>query len=49
MVPSLTTVAVPTTQIGKASARLILERLRGAQDTPGKLNLGFELVARESA
>lgn len=48
-VPSLTTVAVPTTEIGKASARLILERLRGAQDTPGKLDLGFRLVARESA
>jgi LacI family gluconate utilization system Gnt-I transcriptional repressor len=49
LVPSLTTVAVPTTQIGKASAQLILQRLRGAQDTPGKLNLGFQLVVRESA
>jgi LacI family transcriptional regulator, gluconate utilization system Gnt-I transcriptional repressor len=49
MVPSLTTVAVPTTRIGKEAAKLILQRLKGVQDTPGKLNLGFELVARESA
>jgi LacI family transcriptional regulator, gluconate utilization system Gnt-I transcriptional repressor len=49
MVPSLTTVAVPTTQIGRQAAQLILQRLKGVHDTPGKLNLGFELVARDSA
>ena len=49
LVPSLTTVAVPTTRIGREAAQLILQRLRGGQATPGKLNLGFELVARESA
>lgn len=49
MVPSLTTVAVPTTRIGSEAAQLILQRLRGVQDTPGKLNLGFQLVKRDSA
>jgi len=49
LVPSLTTVAVPTTRIGQEAARLILLRLKGGEPSPGRLDLGFELVARESA
>jgi LacI family gluconate utilization system Gnt-I transcriptional repressor len=49
MVPSLTTVSVPTTRIGNEAARMILQRLKGVRDIPGKLDLGFELLARESA
>lgn len=49
MVPSLTTVAVPTTRIGREAAQLILQRLKGGPEIPRRLNLGFELLARESA
>lgn len=49
LVPSLTTVAVPTTRIGKEAAQLILQRLKGGPQSPGRLDLGFELVPRESA
>jgi len=49
LVPSLTTVAVPTTRIGKEAARLILQRLKGGQQGSRTLDLGFQLVARESA
>lgn len=49
LVPSLTTVAVPTTRIGKEAAKIILRRLRGEKPGPRKLDLGFQLVARQSA
>jgi LacI family transcriptional regulator, gluconate utilization system Gnt-I transcriptional repressor len=49
LVPALTTVAVPTTQIGERAAALILQRLRGEQPRTRKLDLGFKLVVRQSA
>jgi LacI family gluconate utilization system Gnt-I transcriptional repressor len=49
LLPALTTVAVPTTRIGQDAARIILQRLKGGKAGPRKVDLGFELVARESA
>ena len=49
LVPALTTVAVPTTRIGQEAARIILQRLKGGKTGPRRLDLGFDLVARESA
>lgn len=49
LVPALTTIAVPTARIGQEGARMILQRLRGEKTGPKKLDLGFELIARESA
>jgi len=49
LVPALTTVAVPTKRIGQDAARIILQRLKGGKAGPRKVDLGFELVARESA
>lgn len=49
LVPALTTVAVPTKRIGQDAAKIILQRLKGEKAGPRKLDLGFELVARESA
>lgn len=49
LVPALTTVAVPTTRIGQEAASIILRRLRGEKSGPRKLDLGFELLARDSA
>jgi len=48
LVPSLTTVAVPTTRIGQEAAKIILRRLRGEKSGPRKLDLGFQFVARQS-
>jgi LacI family gluconate utilization system Gnt-I transcriptional repressor len=48
LVPALTTVAVPTTRIGKEAASIILRRLRGEKAGPRKLDLGFQLVVRQS-
>ncbi len=49
LVPPLTTVAVPSTRIGQEAAKIILARLRGEKKTRKKVDLGFELVIRESA
>jgi LacI family gluconate utilization system Gnt-I transcriptional repressor len=47
--PALTTIAVPTRRIGSEAGRLLLQSMRGeAIDVP-KLDLGFELKARESS
>lgn len=48
LVPSLTTVAVPTTRIGREAAQIILRRLRGQESRPRKLDLGFRFVERQS-
>jgi LacI family gluconate utilization system Gnt-I transcriptional repressor len=49
LVPALTTVAVPTKRIGQDAARIILQRLKGDKAGPRKVDLGFDLIARESA
>ena len=49
LVPPLTTVAVPSTRIGREAAKIILARLRGEKVGRKKIDLGFELVIRGSA
>ncbi|MFE2540358.1 LacI family DNA-binding transcriptional regulator [Actinacidiphila glaucinigra] len=48
LVPSLTTVAVPSARIGELAARLLLTRMRGAPVDQPHQDVGFRVVARES-
>jgi LacI family gluconate utilization system Gnt-I transcriptional repressor len=47
--PALTTVHVPSYEIGRRSGELLLARIRGDQDLPARVDLGFRVVARASA
>jgi LacI family gluconate utilization system Gnt-I transcriptional repressor len=49
LAPSLTTVKVPGYEIGRTAADMILRRLRGGSVDPKIVDLGFELLFRESA
>jgi LacI family gluconate utilization system Gnt-I transcriptional repressor len=49
LVPRLTTVRVPRYRIGAEAARLIVDRLNGADASPRVRDLGFEIIRRESA
>lgn len=49
LVPALTTVRVPRQAIGEHAARLILERLEGRAPASSVVDLGYEIVVRESA
>ncbi len=46
--PSLTTIRQPLHSMGTSSARLLLDRLRGAKDYPDQLAIVPELIIRES-
>ncbi|MBV8603955.1 MAG: LacI family DNA-binding transcriptional regulator [Pelomonas sp.] len=46
--PALTTVRTPRAAIGERAAELLLARLRGETPAPAHLDLGFELMLRES-
>jgi LacI family transcriptional regulator len=46
--PPLTTIHIPHYEIGKAAARLMLERLQDADTPPGEVRLEPRLVVRES-
>jgi LacI family transcriptional regulator, gluconate utilization system Gnt-I transcriptional repressor len=46
--PSLTTVRVPGYRIGQEAARLIVERLSGRTDVGSAVDLGFDIVLRDS-
>jgi LacI family gluconate utilization system Gnt-I transcriptional repressor len=48
-IPTLTTVRIPGDEIGRAAARLILERQPGMPREAKTVDVGFELVFRESA
>jgi len=48
-VPSVTTLRIPRPEIGKRSAELLVRRLQGAPAEPIKVDLGFEIVQRESS
>ena len=47
-VPSLTTIATPRFEIGVRSAEMLLEMMEGRSVSPSKIDLGFELKARQS-
>jgi len=48
--PSLTTVATPRYEMGRRSAEIVLEIIRGTGERPGerRIDLGFELIVRGS-
>ncbi len=49
LVPALTTVSVPNREIGTSAGRILLQRMVGDTADPELLDLGFELMPRESA
>lgn len=49
LIPSLTTIAVPANLIGAEAGRLLLEAMSGEASTPKKVDVGFELIVRESS
>lgn len=46
--PPLTTIATPRHAVGSEAARLLLARIEGREERPRQVDLGFELVVRES-
>ena len=48
MVPPLSTVRTPRSEIGKEAARMLLMLMNGQTPTHASLDLGFELVVRGS-
>jgi len=48
MLPTLTTVRTPRAQIGRAAVGLLLSLMQGAAPGPRLIDLGFELVVRDS-
>jgi len=49
LVPALTTVRVPRHEIGERSAQMILDRIEGRALASPVVDLGYEIVVRESA
>lgn len=49
LVPGLTTVSVPNREIGTVAGGLLLDRMAGRNSEPSRVDLGFSIVARESA
>jgi LacI family gluconate utilization system Gnt-I transcriptional repressor len=49
MLPSLTTVRTPRAQIGQAAADMLLELIRKGSHLPRQIDLGFEVIVRDSA
>ncbi|PPE79984.1 LacI family transcriptional regulator [Kaistia algarum] len=49
LVPSLTTIAVPTRRIGFEAGRLLLGAIAGDTAGPRTVDVGFELIERESS
>ncbi len=48
MLPSLTTVRTPRAQIGQAAAQMLLALMRGEEPETARLDLGFEIIQRQS-
>ncbi len=48
MLPTLTTVRTPRAQIGQASAQMLLSLMRGEEPEVAQLDLGFEIIQRQS-
>lgn len=49
MLPPLTTVRTPRARIGEAAAQMLLGLIRGEEPTAPQLDLGFEIVQRQSS
>ena len=49
MLPALTTVRTPRAQIGEAAAQMLLSLMRGEAPEAPQLDLGFEIVQRQSS
>jgi LacI family gluconate utilization system Gnt-I transcriptional repressor len=49
MWPPLTTVRTPRAQVGEAAARMLLQLIQGETPEKPQLDLGFEIVQRQSA
>ena len=49
MNPSVTTIATPRYRIGFEAATLLRAAIRGERPANGRIDLGFTLMARESA
>jgi LacI family gluconate utilization system Gnt-I transcriptional repressor len=49
MNPSVTTIATPRYRVGYEAARLLRSVIQGERPTVGRIDLGFTLMARESA
>jgi LacI family gluconate utilization system Gnt-I transcriptional repressor len=49
LVPALTTVRVPREAIGRRAAQMILDRLEGDAVADPIVDVGFEIMVRESA
>jgi LacI family gluconate utilization system Gnt-I transcriptional repressor len=49
MLPSLTTVRTPRARIGEAAAQMLLTLMRGEEPERPQLDLGFEIVQRQSS
>lgn len=48
LIPSLTTVAVPSAEIGREAGRLLLEGMRGIESDETLIDMGFKLMIRDS-
>jgi LacI family transcriptional regulator, gluconate utilization system Gnt-I transcriptional repressor len=46
--PTVTTIRLPRYEIGRRSAQYLLERVNGVTNAPISLNLGFEIIQRDS-
>ena len=46
--PMLTTMHVPTAELGKMAAKILIDRIRGGHSLPLKINLPYHLIQRES-
>jgi len=49
MAPALTTVRISGYEIGRRAALMLTARLAGKEVLPATVDLGFEIVARDSA
>jgi LacI family gluconate utilization system Gnt-I transcriptional repressor len=49
MLPPLTTVRTPRARIGEAAADMLLSLMRGEEPAQPQLDLGFEIVLRQSS
>jgi LacI family gluconate utilization system Gnt-I transcriptional repressor len=49
IVPALTTVRVPGRELGRVCADVIAKRIAGSYQGPSVIDLGFEIVRRDSA